>query len=69
MIEFDLQEHEFIPLNKLLKLLNFVQTGGEANQMIDQGFVKVNEAVETQKRKKIRKGDKVEFQENLIIII
>jgi ribosome-associated protein YbcJ (S4-like RNA binding protein) len=32
MIEFELNGHEFIPLNKLLKLLNLVQSGGEANQ-------------------------------------
>jgi ribosome-associated protein len=68
MIEFGLQGHEFIPLNKLLKLLNLVQSGGEANQRIEEGEVMVNDAVEKQKRKKLRTGDKVTFLERIIVI-
>ncbi|NTW33284.1 MAG: RNA-binding S4 domain-containing protein [Bacteroidetes bacterium] len=68
MIEFKLQNHEYIPLNKLMKLLNLVQSGGEANQAIEEGLVKVNNVLETQKRKKLRAGDKVEFQENVVSI-
>ena len=68
MIEFELGEHEFIPLNTLLKLLNFVRSGGEANQVIDEGFVKVNDVIEKQKRKKLRAGDKVKFQKNFVLI-
>ena len=68
MIEFELQGHEFIPLNKLLKLLNLVQSGGEANQRIEEGDVMVNDAVEKQKRKKLRVGDKVIFIEKTIVI-
>ena len=68
MIEFELEGHEFIPLNKLMKLLNLVQSGGEANQRIDEGEVKVNGAMENQKRKKLRAGDKVEFDGNTIVI-
>ena len=68
MIEFELGGHEFIPLNKLLKLLNLVQSGGEANQWIDEGEVLVNDAVEKQKRKKLRAGDKVVFQNSTVII-
>jgi ribosome-associated protein len=68
MIEFELQGHEFIPLNKLLKLLNLVQSGGEANQRIEEGGVMVNDAVEKQKRKKLRTGDKVVFLEKTVVI-
>ncbi len=68
MIEFELNEHEFIPLNKLLKLLNLVQSGGEANQMIEAGEIMVNDAVEKQKRKKLRVGDKIKFKINTIIV-
>jgi ribosome-associated protein len=68
MIEFELKEHEFITLNNLLKLLNLVSTGGEANQRIVEGEVIVNNAVEKQKRKKLRVGDKVVFQKNTVII-
>lgn len=68
MIEFELRGHEFILLNKLLKLLNLVQSGGEANQRIEEGEVKVNDAVEKQKRKKLRVGDKVTFLEKTVVI-
>lgn len=66
--EFDLEGHEFIELNKLLKLLRLVASGGEANQMIVSGEVKVNGAVELQKRKKLRPNDAVEFMGKEIVI-
>jgi ribosome-associated protein len=68
MKEFDLEGHEFIELNKLLKLLRMVGSGGEANSMIDNGEVMVNGAVETRKRNKLRPGDIVIFQEISVII-
>ncbi len=68
MIEFELQGHEFILLNKLLKILNLVQSGGEANQRIAEGEVMVNNAVEKQKRKKLRVGDKVVFLEKTVLV-
>jgi ribosome-associated protein len=66
--EFALEDHEFIELNKLLKLLRFVASGGDANQLIVSGEVKVNGTVELQKRKKLRPNDKVEFMGNEILI-
>jgi ribosome-associated protein len=68
MIEFELEGHPFIELNKLLKLLNLVESGGEANVMITEGLVVVNKFVELQKRKKLRTGDIVEFENQKIII-
>jgi ribosome-associated protein len=62
MIEFELEGYEFIELNKLLKITGLVGTGGEANTFIVDGEVLVNGAVETQKRKKLRDGDVVQFQ-------
>ena len=62
MQTFTLQDHEFIELNKLLKILNLVGTGGEANALIEQGEVEVNWVVERQKRKKLRPGDEVKFR-------
>lgn len=67
--EFDLAGHEFIELNKLLKLLRLVSSGGDANQMIVNGEVKVNGEVELQKRKKLRPNDTVEFMGNIVVII
>lgn len=67
-MEFNLQNHEHITLNNLLKVMHLVGTGGEANIRISNGEVRVNGAVETQKRKKLRAGDKVEFQKTVIRI-
>lgn len=62
MITFQLK-NEFIELNKLLKLLGLVETGGQANLFITDGEVRVNGEVEFQKRKKLRTGDLVEFED------
>ncbi len=67
-MEFELQGHDHITLNNLLKVLHLVGTGGEANIRISNGEVRVNGAVETQKRKKLRAGDKVEFEKTAIVI-
>ena len=61
MKEFDLEGHDFIALNQLLKMLGLVETGGEANLRIDDGEVLVNNTIELQRRKKLRSGDKVVF--------
>jgi ribosome-associated protein len=68
MIEFQLESHPFIELNKLLKILNLAETGGEANYLITEGLVFVNGIVELQKRKKLRANDIVEFDKQKIII-
>lgn len=67
-MEFELIDHEYIQLNQLLKLLGLVDTGGEANQRIMDGETKVNNEIEYQKRKKLRKGDIVIFDRKLITI-
>jgi ribosome-associated protein len=50
-----------IELCKLLKIANVVSGGGEAKIVISEGYVLVNQAVETQKRKKIYHNDIIEF--------
>lgn len=52
---------EPIELYQLLKIANFVQSGGEAKFVISEGLVKVNGTIETRKRKKILTDDVVEF--------
>jgi ribosome-associated protein len=44
-----------------MKILKWVGSGSEAHQWIDNGEVKVNHATETQRRKKLRVGDVIEF--------
>jgi ribosome-associated protein len=50
-------ETEFIRLDALLKFAAVSSTGGEAKQLIQDGFVSVNGDVCTQRGKKIRPGD------------
>jgi ribosome-associated protein len=58
--------HQPVELCKLLKIANLVSGGGEAKIVISEGFVVVNNEVEFQKRKKIRHGDIVEFNGEVI---
>lgn len=53
---------EPVELYKILKFEGLVTTGGEAKLFIGDGQVRVNGAVETQRRKKIVHGDVIEFR-------
>lgn len=68
MTPFELQGYDYIQLNQLLKLLNLVESGGEANQAITAGEVMVNGEIELQKRKKLYPGDRIEFEGEIIEI-
>jgi ribosome-associated protein len=61
MLEFKL-EGEFIPMIQLLKASNLVQSGGEAQIVVEAGLVKYNGVVDLRKRLKVRSGDIVEFR-------
>ena len=52
---------EFIKLQDLLKFANAVSSGGEAKIIIQEGEVRVNGEVCTQRGRKIRPGDTVEL--------
>ena len=52
---------EFIKLESALKLSNAVQSGGEAKNLIQDGFVQVNGEVCTMRGKKLYPGDKFLF--------
>lgn len=69
MTEFQINQDEYIQLNQLLKLLGLVESGGEANSVIMAGEVSVNGSTELQKRKKLRAGDVVGFDQEQIKII
>ncbi len=68
MQTFTLENQEYIELNKLLKLLQLTESGGEANEAIVRARVKVNGVIEIQKRKKLRPGDKVQFAGKTVLI-
>ncbi len=54
---------EPIELYKLLKFEGLVESGARAKTVIADGAVRLNGAIETQKRKKVMAGDVVEFAE------
>lgn len=62
-------EGEFIPMIQLLKALNWVEHGGMAQRMVDEGLVKYNGEVDYRKRLKVRKGDIVEFENMKVQIV
>jgi len=68
MIEFKVTG-DHIPLIQLLKATNLVQTGGEAQIVVTGGKVKYNGRVDYRKRLKVRKGDTVEFRNEVIRVI
>jgi ribosome-associated protein len=68
MIEFKL-EGEFIPLIQLLKATALVQSGGEAQTVVEDGLVKYNGKVDYRKRLKVRVGDVIDFMGKKITVI
>ena len=60
---------EFIKLNQLLKFSGVASTGGEADILIREGQVLVNDEVCTMRGKKIRGGDHVTVDGETIEVI
>ncbi len=67
-VDFILKD-EYIELCKLLKAANIVMSGGEGKEVVAQGMVSVDGELETRKRCKIRAGQTVEFEGQLINVI
>ena len=59
---------DFIKLGQALKAVGFVESGVDAKFVINDGLVKVNGSIETQRGKKLYAGDVVEFDGNTIKI-
>ena len=59
---------EYIQLNQLIKAMAWCANGSEANNLIDQGLVKVNGVVEHRKRNKLVVGSKVELNDQIVLI-
>ena len=53
---------EYIKLQDALKFANVVYSGGEAKTLIQEGQVTVNGEVCTMRGKKLRPGDKFQFE-------
>ena len=59
---------EFIKLDSLLKFAGLCDTGGEAKEVVQNGNVKYNGETCTMRGKKVRPGDKVEYNGVTIIV-
>ncbi len=59
---------EYIELIQLLKVLGIADTGGQAKGIVEDGLVKVNGKPEDRKRAKLRPGDKVEVEGQVIVL-
>lgn len=59
---------ELITLDALLKATGLADSGGQAKELINEGKVKVNNEVETRRRRKLRGGEVVEFQDQKITV-
>jgi len=68
MIEFKL-EGEYIHLIQLLKVTGLVQSGGEAQTVVEDGLVKYNGEVDFRKRLKVRTNDVIDFMGNQIKVV
>ena len=67
MITVQLRE-DFIKLGQALKASGMAQSGVDAKYAVQDGLVKVNGQVETQRGKKLVSGDVVEFDGATILI-
>jgi ribosome-associated protein len=62
-------QNDFIELYKLLKLLDLVDTGGQAKLLIEEKHVVRNGECETRKRAKIIRGDVLKIGDVLISVV
>ena len=62
-------KEDFIKLDSALKFSSLVPTGGIAKMVILDGLVLVNGEVCTMRGKKLRRGDKVEFDGKGVVIV
>lgn len=58
--------YEFIKLDSLMKFSGLAQTGGEAKLLIQSGQVLVNGEVCTMRGKKMRDGDKAQYEDRIV---
>ncbi|PLX77471.1 MAG: RNA-binding protein [Desulfuromonas sp.] len=69
MQQFDLEDHEYIELCNLLKLVGITGSGGMAKMLIADGQVTVDGEIELRKRCKIRSGQVVSCMEETIEVV
>ena len=68
MIEIKLRD-DYIKLGQALKAAGLSESGVDAKFAIQDGMVKVNKNVETQRGKKLFDGDIIEFDNHMIKVV
>jgi ribosome-associated protein len=68
VIEFPLKT-EYIDLLQLLKAAGIAMSGGEAKMFVNEGMITVNDEPESRKRRKLRLGDVVVFDDQITITL
>lgn len=62
-------EGEYVELNQLLKLAGIAASGGEGKHLVAEGLVTVDGAVELRKTCKIRAGQVVAIEDEVIRVV
>lgn len=60
---------EFITMDKLLKFSGVADTGGQAFLMVEDGVVRLNGQLVTEKRKKVYPGDIVNIDNQIELTV
>jgi ribosome-associated protein len=60
---------DYIQLDQLLKATGLCESGGAAHAAIAEGRVKVDAAVDTRKRAKMRPGQTVSFAGETVVLV
>lgn len=60
---------EFITMDKLLKFSGIADTGGQAFLMVEDGIIKLNGKLVTEKRKKVFPADVVNIDDQIELTI
>ena len=60
---------DFITMDKLLKFSGVADTGGQAFLMVEEGIIKLNGKLITEKRKKVFPGDVVNIDEQIELTV
>lgn len=67
--EFSLEGRPYVELKNLVKIMNYVNSGGEAKVIIQQGDILVNHEVENRRGRKLKSGDTVTINSDIIKIL
>ncbi|MDX5411047.1 MAG: RNA-binding S4 domain-containing protein [Thauera sp.] len=60
---------DYIQLDQLLKATGMVDSGGAAHAAVEEGRVRVDGALESRKRAKLRPGQRVRFGAEEIVLV